>query len=78
MTGSSCCSVASATTFPKLRHLWVDCGYNCKGKGKDWVEAVLILASLMGSLKVGDTAQAAPPDVVGRGAGFWRERGDLV
>jgi hypothetical protein len=27
--------------FPKLRHVWVDSGYNGKGKGKDWVEQAL-------------------------------------
>jgi putative transposase len=24
--------------FPRLSHLWLDAGYNGKGKGKDWVE----------------------------------------
>ena len=23
--------------FPRLSHLWLDAGYNGKGKGKDWV-----------------------------------------
>jgi hypothetical protein len=27
--------------FPRLRHLWLDAGYNGKGKGKDWVKKVL-------------------------------------
>lgn len=27
--------------FPRFRHLWLDAGYNGKGKGKDWVEKVL-------------------------------------
>ncbi len=27
--------------FPRLRHLWLDAGYNGKGKGKDWVEKAL-------------------------------------
>jgi putative transposase len=24
--------------FPRLRHLWLDAGYNGKDKGKDWIE----------------------------------------
>lgn len=24
--------------FPRLRHIWLDGGYNGKGKGKDWIE----------------------------------------
>jgi putative transposase len=31
--------------FPRLRHLWLDAGYNGKGKGKDWVEKTLGLAA---------------------------------
>jgi putative transposase len=27
--------------FPRLRHLWLDAGYNGEGKGKDWVEKTL-------------------------------------
>ena len=27
--------------FPRLRHVWLDGGYNGKNKGKDWVEKVL-------------------------------------
>src|SRR5215210_6400500 len=27
--------------FPRLSHLWLDAGYNGKGKGKDWVEKAL-------------------------------------
>ena len=27
--------------FPSLSHLWLDAGYNGKGKGKDWAEKVL-------------------------------------
>src|SRR3954453_21630577 len=27
--------------FPRLSHLWLDAGYNGKGRGKDWVEKVL-------------------------------------
>jgi putative transposase len=27
--------------FPRLSHLWLDAGYNGKGKGKDWVEKEL-------------------------------------
>jgi transposase len=27
--------------FPRLSHLWLDAGYNGKGKGKDWVEKFL-------------------------------------
>ncbi len=27
--------------FPRMRHLWLDAGYNGKEKGKDWVEKVL-------------------------------------
>jgi putative transposase len=26
------------TTFPRLRHVWLDAGYNGRGKGKDWIE----------------------------------------
>ena len=29
------------TQFPRLRHVWLDAGYNGKGKGKDWIEQVL-------------------------------------
>jgi putative transposase len=29
------------TAFPRLRHVWLDGGYNGKNKGKDWVEKVL-------------------------------------
>ena len=31
--------------FPRLRHLWLEAGYNGKGKGKDWVEKALGLAA---------------------------------
>jgi putative transposase len=31
--------------FPRLSHLWLDAGYNGKGKGKDWVEKILGLAA---------------------------------
>jgi putative transposase len=27
--------------FPRLRHLWLDAGYNGAGKGRDWVEQTL-------------------------------------
>ena len=27
--------------FPRIRHLWLDAGYNGKEKGKDWVQKVL-------------------------------------
>lgn len=27
-----------ATTFPRLRHVWLDTGYNGQDKGKDWIE----------------------------------------
>jgi putative transposase len=27
--------------FPRLSHLWLDAGYNGKGKGKDWAEKAL-------------------------------------
>lgn len=27
--------------FPRMKHLWLDAGYNGEGKGKDWVEKVL-------------------------------------
>ncbi len=30
--------------FPRLSHLWLDAGYNGKGKGKDWVEKALGLS----------------------------------
>lgn len=29
------------TRFPRLRHVWLDSGYNGKGKGKDWIERTL-------------------------------------
>lgn len=31
-------SDATPTAFPRLRHVWLDAGYNGKGKGKDWIE----------------------------------------
>lgn len=31
--------------FPRLSHLWLDAGYNGKGKGKDWVEKALGLSA---------------------------------
>ena len=31
--------------FPRLSHLWLDAGYNGKGKGKDWVEKALGLTA---------------------------------
>jgi putative transposase len=30
--------------FPRLSHLWLDAGYNGKGKGKDWAEKALSLS----------------------------------
>jgi putative transposase len=27
--------------FPRLRHVWLDAGYNGQGKGKDWIEHTL-------------------------------------
>ncbi len=30
--------------FPRLSHLWMDAGYNGKGKGKDWAERALGLS----------------------------------
>lgn len=27
--------------FPRMKHLWLDAGYNGEGKGKDWVEKIL-------------------------------------
>src|ERR687895_1091733 len=30
--------------FPRLSHLWLDAGYNGKGKGKDWTEKALGLS----------------------------------
>jgi putative transposase len=30
--------------FPRLSHLWLDAGYNGKGKGKDWAEKFLGLS----------------------------------
>lgn len=30
---------AVANAFPRLRHLWVDAGYNGKGKGQDWIKS---------------------------------------
>ena len=31
--------------FPRLSHLWLDAGYNGKGKGKEWVEKALGLTA---------------------------------
>ena len=31
----------ATTQFPRLRHVWLDAGYNGKGKGKDWIEKTL-------------------------------------
>ncbi len=31
--------------FGRLSHLWLDAGYNGKGKGKDWVEKALGLTA---------------------------------
>ena len=30
--------------YPRLSHLWLDAGYNGKGKGKEWVEKTLCLS----------------------------------
>ncbi len=30
-----------ASQFPRLRHVWLDAGYNGKGKGKEWIETTL-------------------------------------
>jgi hypothetical protein len=27
--------------FPHLSHVWLDSGYNGRGKGKDWIERTL-------------------------------------
>jgi len=32
---------SAATQFPRLRHVWLDAGYNGKEKGKDWIETTL-------------------------------------
>ncbi len=45
--------------FPRLSHLWLDAGYNGKGKGRDWVERTLGLP---------DGGGPAPPEAVGMGA----------
>jgi putative transposase len=29
------------TQFPRLSHVWLDAGYNGRGKGKDWIESTL-------------------------------------
>jgi putative transposase len=29
------------TQFPRLSHVWLDAGYNGRGKGKDWIEQTL-------------------------------------
>jgi transposase len=29
------------TQFPRLQHVWLDAGYNGRGKGKDWIEQTL-------------------------------------
>jgi transposase len=31
-------SESTPTEFSRLRHVWLDAGYNGKGKGKDWIE----------------------------------------
>ncbi len=31
----------AATQFPRMAHIWLDGGYNGRGKGKEWVEQVL-------------------------------------
>jgi transposase len=31
--------------FPRLSHLWLDAGYNGRGKGKDWAEKTLGLTA---------------------------------
>ena len=31
----------AATQFLRLRHIWLDAGYNGKGKGKDWTPKTL-------------------------------------
>ena len=31
-------SEAIPAMFPRLRHVWLDAGYNGQGKGKDWIE----------------------------------------
>jgi transposase len=28
-----------ARAYPRLRHLWVDAGYNGRGKGQDWIKS---------------------------------------
>jgi putative transposase len=45
--------------FPCLSHLWLDSGYNSKGKGRDWVDRTLGLP---------DGGGAAPPEAAGMGA----------
>jgi hypothetical protein len=27
--------------LPRMRHLWLDAGYNGRGKGSDWVQTVV-------------------------------------
>jgi putative transposase len=34
-------SGAIGTHFPRLRHVWLDAGYNGTGKGEDWIEQTL-------------------------------------
>lgn len=34
-------SSAIGTQFPRLQHVWLDAGYNGRGKGKDWIEQTL-------------------------------------
>ena len=29
------------TLFPRLQHVWLDAGYNGRGKGTDWIESAL-------------------------------------
>ena len=29
------------TRFPRMRHVWLDSGYNGKGKGREWIEQTL-------------------------------------
>jgi hypothetical protein len=50
--------------FPHLLHLWLDAGYNGKGKGKDWVEKALGLAA--------EIVRHPPPAPLRMGAGGGR------
>ena len=69
--------------FPRLSHLWLDAGYDGKGKGKDWAEEALGLTveEVVRPPRrwVWVPADQEPPPrpaftVLARRGGWWRER----